>query len=376
MYLTHFELMRPHCPVCRMAGRDPQPLVLEIVARQEGNDVIEGILRCTSDLCRHEYPILDGVPLIVPQLRDYVRGWVERIRGRQPFSAEIESLIGDCCGVGTSFEDERQRLSSYVWDHWGDCDTHERSAVLESPSTIRPGSVVRVLDTGLELVSEAVSALPDGYVLDLGCSVGRTSFELARRFDRPVLGIDLDLTMLRMARHIRDFGSVSYPLRRVGLAYDRRSFEVPAHILGNLQPQIDYWCCDATVLPFGDEQVACLTSLNLLDCVASPIAHLREIARVLQLQGCSVLASPYDWSAAATPIEAWLGGHSQRGESQGKSEFLVRQILTCGGHPAAVNGLQVIAERSHLPWHVRLHERAVMQYQSDLLVVQKEAGLP
>ena len=86
MRLELFELLRPICPVCRLAGRPPAVLGLEVIERQRENDVEEGLLRCGEQACRHEFPILDGVPLIVPQLREYVRGWIERIRSREAFS--------------------------------------------------------------------------------------------------------------------------------------------------------------------------------------------------------------------------------------------------------------------------------------------------
>jgi SAM-dependent methyltransferase/uncharacterized protein YbaR (Trm112 family) len=374
MRITHFELLQPVCPVCQLAGRTPSRLAIGIVAAQQGDDVVEGILRCASADCRHEFPILDGIPLIVPQLREYVRGWIERIRGRQPFTEPVESLLGDCCGVGTSFEDERQRLSSYVWDHWGDCDPHEqptdRSSQRPQPGDVSPGSVVQLLEAGLAMFGSQ-HRLPTGPVLDLGCSVGRTTCELALRLGRPVLGVDLDLSMLRLARQVRETATVTYPRRRVGLAYDRRCFTIPEQLREEAMPHIDYWCCDATVLPFASGSCAAASSLNLLDCVASPLTHLQEIGRVLQPNGLGVVASPYDWSTAATPVEAWVGGHSQRGEGQGSSDRLLRQLMGAGHHPAAIADLAIVGESPSVPWYVRLHERSVMHYASDLLVVKK-----
>ena len=45
--------------------------------------------------------------------------------------------------------------------------------------------------------------------------------------------------------------------------------------------------------------------------------------------GGLVLTTPYDWSAAV-PVDAWLGGHSQRGPHQGSSEPILRGLLTPG----------------------------------------------
>lgn len=329
--------------------------------------MLEGLLRCPAAACRHEFPIIDGIPVIVPQLREYLRGWSERIRSRDSFTEPVESLLGDCCGAGTSFEDERQRLSSYAWDHWGDCDPADPR---DGPDSVSPGSILRLLSAGFSAVAPEMMP-PDGPVLDIGCAVGRTTLVLGQRIERPVLGVDLDLSMLRFARRVRDTGMVEYPRRRVGLAYDRRRFEVAGKIPESTRVQVDYWCCDATVLPFSAERFSFVSSLNLLDCVASPLAHLRELARTMIPSGLGVIASPYDWAAAATPVEGWLGGHSQRGETAGSSEQLVRDLLTAGCHPAAIEGIEIVAEHAALPWHVRMHERAIMHYRSHMLVVKK-----
>ena len=59
-------------------------------------------------------------------------------------------------------------------------------------------------------------------------------------------------------------------------------------------------------------------AINVLDCVPDPRALLAECTRVVR--GDLVLATPYDWSANATPFAAWLGGHSQRGDDAGACE--------------------------------------------------------
>ena len=246
MRRDHFERLRPICPVCRLQGRDALPLVLAVVAEEAAGDVEEGILRCANAACLHEFPILDGIPVIVPQLRELLSGWIDRVRSRRRFSESIESLLGDCCGPGTAYDDERQRRSSYVWDHWAEFDPQEQAS---AAPTVRPGAIARLLKSGLAL--SAWEPLPtDGAILDVGCAVGRTTCELAQIFGQPVLGIDLDISMLRLAREIRDSGWVEYPRRRVGIAYDRRRFEVDRRLAQQANPLVDYWCCDATALPF------------------------------------------------------------------------------------------------------------------------------
>ena len=84
-----------------------------------------------------------------------------------------------------------------------------------------------------------------------------------------------------------------------------------------------------------------------------------------------ILTTPYDWSVTATPLPAWLGGHSQRGENKGGSEYVLRSLLAQGKHPAAIQELELIAESMEEEWSVRLHDRGVMQYRTHVAAVRK-----
>ncbi len=252
----------------------------------------------------------------------------------------------------------RQHLSSYAWDHYGDLDPSEAGRA-------GPASVVRLLERGLEL-ADGISAGP---ILDVGCAVGRTSFALAERFDVPVLGVELNFAMLRLAAGVLASGVVRYPRRRVGLAYDRREFPVDLPRREN----VDFWVCDATALPFAEGTFAAALSLNVVDCVTSPFDSLGSLARVLAPGGTALISSPYDWAPAATPVEAWLGGHSQRGPDEGASAAVLRRLLTPGAHPASIEGLELVAEEANVPWRVRMHERSTVEYETHLMVARKAA---
>lgn len=360
MRRRHLEALRPVCLVCRTASGGENPLFLADVRREVGDHVVEGTLRCPSSSCQREYPILDGIPLLISNLRAYVAGAIDQINAREDLDATTESLLGDCCGPGSSYDATRQHLSTYAWDHYGDLDPEEKGA----PGNHCPGSVRSVLHRGLELAGE----IPEGPILDLGCAVGRTTFELAQT-GRPVVGVDLGYAMLRLAARTLRQRRVRYPRRRVGLVYDRRDF-VFQYLVN--EKDLDFWACDALALPFPPGTFAAVVGLNVLDCVQSPHDLLAALPRLLAPGGKAILSTPYDWSPAATPVEAWLGGHSQRGETAGASEPVLRALLTPGAHPASIEGLRIVAESS-VPWRVRLHERAVMEYRVDLVVAEQNA---
>ena len=79
-----------------------------------------------------------------------------------------------------------------------------------------------------------------------------------------------------------------------------------------------------------------------------------------------------DWSPSATPLEHWLGGHSQRSPGAGASEPVLRALLTPGAHPQSVAGLQLEREMESLPWQVRTHDRAWMHYRTHLVVARRQ----
>jgi SAM-dependent methyltransferase len=269
-----------------------------------------------------EYPIIDGVPIIVSDLRTYVSQNIMPILSRSDLSETMETLLGDCCGPGSAFDSHRQHVSTYAFDHYGDLDPEERK---DSP--VLPGSVVDLLKHGLSELEGRV----DGPAIDVGCAVGRTSFELAKTVDR------------------REF---------------------PATFEG--ASKVDFWACDGTSLPFADESFSLAASLNVLDCVQSPYDHLKELGRILKPSGGALVSAPYDWNVNATPVEAWLGGHSQRSESQGASEIMLRSLLAGGEHPYAIQELELVSESEAVPWNLRLHDRSFMNYQVHLVVVRKK----
>ncbi len=146
--------------------------------------------------------------------------------------------------------------------------------------------------------------LPVRRALDLGCAVGRATFELSRHAGE-VLGIDLSARFIEAARAVARDGEARFwraeegdlrtELRRPlppDLRRERCRFEV-----GDATSERADWGLFDVIL-----------AANLLDRVASPKALLRTCARHLRPGGTLVLASPYTWLEAFTPRAAWLGG--------------------------------------------------------------------
>jgi SAM-dependent methyltransferase/uncharacterized protein YbaR (Trm112 family) len=349
----HFEALKPCCPRCRADLGRSSPLRIGAIEREADDIVVEGILHCSNAECMCEYPILDGIPILIHPARDFVSTNLSHLTARSDLSATMESLLGDCAGAGSHYDVTRQHLNTYAGDHYGDLDPDETAP--------RPASVRETLSLGIDLLGADPGVA--GPVLDLGCAAGRTAFELAARTDGLVLGADISFPMLRIGQGILQSGRARYPLRRVGMAYDRREFDVsfPG------ADRVDFWACDALALPFDPGAFGFAAALNLLDSVTSPVALLQSLETTLTGGGSAVISTPYDWSHAATPAECWIGGHSDRGPERGASEPILRALLTPGAHPQSLNGLSIAGERENVPWRVRIHERSTVSYETHVL---------
>ena len=98
MKFRHFEALRPICPLCKTQLREDFPLKIGVEIRRDGERLIEGVLQCTSDACLYEYPVLDGIPLLMADARAYVADNIFQVTARNDLSDEVEGLLGECCG--------------------------------------------------------------------------------------------------------------------------------------------------------------------------------------------------------------------------------------------------------------------------------------
>jgi SAM-dependent methyltransferase/uncharacterized protein YbaR (Trm112 family) len=351
----HFASLRPLCPLCSAKGTSSR-LALSIVEKESGDDVEAGILGCPA--CGAEYPVIDGLPVIVPDVRRYVRDNLFYLMARDDLTPALESLLGDASGPGSGLDSIRQHVSSYVWDHWGDHDPMEGGG---AAGNAQPGGVARVLAAGLELIGR----LPEGPVLDIGCGAGRVTADIAAETGRQVLGIDISTPLARVSRRAVVDGNIDYARRRVGLVYDRRRFALPPGRNG----LADVWICDMLALPFSPGTFALAIGLNVLDCVTDPGLGLAEIGRVLREGGGTLLSVPFDWAGHVTPAEGWIGGHSQRAPHAGSAEAVLEMMF--GDGPLSSGLLRREQPAREVPWHVRIHERSCMHYRAHLVAARR-----
>ena len=338
MKIAHFEQVEPVCPLC-LQKNVVSTLQLECVRWAAPNlEVEEGHLRCQT--CPAIYPILKGIPVILPDVSSWMKNHQLHLLWDPKSSGLFQQWLCDASGPGSAMESVHNYISSYMWSHYRHLDPERHEA---------PSDLYELLEqTQLKTNTPKV-------VLDLGCAVGGSTQNLAERHQQLVLGIDLNFAMLLQAKHVAKTGEVRYGLRQSGVIYKHQAYDVelPSSDL------VDFWVADATCLPFQHNTAAIARSTNLLDCTPSPLAHLTELLRVAE-QAC--VACPYDWSINATEYAQWIGGHSAATHWLGDPLTLINSLFKPSGPIAELSSAEIFAEHAHLPWRVRLHNRAEMQY--------------
>jgi ubiquinone/menaquinone biosynthesis C-methylase UbiE len=197
--------------------------------------------------------------------------------------------------------------------------------------------------------------LPEGPILDVGCGVGRSSFWLAEKHQRPVLGLDVNFAMLLHAQDVLLNEKIRYGLRRIGIVYDWKEYSVQS----SHRNLVDFWVADATCLPFRNQQIGSATTLNVVDCTSSPTQYLRELTRVSKEWHSFC---PYDWSSSVTEFGQWLGGHSSFSPWNGDPESVIRYLLSEESSDPLLKTARVVREEPSLPWKVRVHNRSTTDY--------------
>lgn len=146
--------------------------------------------------------------------------------------------------------------------------------------------------------------------LDVGCAVGRTSFELTRAF-REVLGVDLSERFIRAANQLRETGRLRYFLREEGeIGEDREAVVSPDLDRRGVQ----FRAADACALPAELVGFDLVLAANLLCRLPSPGAFLARLGGyrgLVRPGGLLFLTTPGTWSETFTPKESWLGGRQE-----------------------------------------------------------------
>lgn len=198
-----------------------------------------------------------------------------------------------------------------------------------------------------QIALKATENRPRNRALDIGCSVGRTAFELAAAFDR-IDALDFSARFIQVAARLQRRGRIRYERTEEG---DLVSFQERSLVESGVGGRVDairFMQQDATNLKDGFDHYDLIVAANLIDRLTDPSRFLCELPARMNTGGVLLIASPYTWLESFTPKEKWLGGFKRDGEPVTTLDGLHARLdafFDLAGEP--VNVPFVIRETAH-----------------------------
>ena len=236
----------------------------------------------------------------------------------------------------SDFYETERALSEYLLFHYG-------SAAQTMPWSFGPATA---LSYPARCVSECLDTarLPaQARGLDLGCAVGRSTFELARHCSE-VIGIDYSHRFIEVARHLQQQGTTSYAYIEEGLLTTPATAEVPAEID---RRRVSFEQGDAQALRADLGQFDVVLMANLVDRLRDPSRCLSALPSLVRTGGQLILTTPCTWLEDYTPRSHWLGGFERDG----------RPVRTLATLQALLEPHFTLARTLDMPFVIREHVR-------------------
>jgi SAM-dependent methyltransferase len=169
-------------------------------------------------------------------------------------------------------------------------------------------------------------------VLDVGCALGRMTFELAKHGMAQAIGIDTSREFITACHQIANnqHESIAYPV-------------LP-------QAKVSFLIADAQELPFGGNAFQCVLCLNLIDRVAHPKRVIEEITRVLSPTGLLLISDPYEWEEERTTPAEWIAN--------------MRDLFS-------QSDWETVLEKDRVPFTIQVYDRKISTYANHTLLLRK-----
>ncbi len=209
-----------------------------------------------------------------------------------------------------------------------------------------PAGPAEALGYPVRCVTECVDPAPlrpDSRALDLGCAVGRSSFELAR-WCGEVVAIDYSHRFIAAAQELQKNGSLTYERT------DEGTLRTPltARISDDIdRTRVRFETGDAMDLRDHLGAYDVVLMANLIDRLSHPGRCLERLSGLVNPGGQLVITSPYTWMPDFTEPTQWLGGYERAGQ----------RVTTLDGLHQHLDKDFTLLTRKDLPFLIREHAR-------------------
>lgn len=210
----------------------------------------------------------------------------------------------------------------------------------------------------VQLAITAMAGKPTIKALDIGCAVGRASFELAKYFEH-VTGIDFSARLINLGVQLADQGVIRYSIADEGELRLYRERCLDDMGLATVSKKVEFLQGDACNLKPLLKGYDLVLAANLIDRLYDPALFLSSIHERINLGGVLLIASPYTWLEEHTKKENWVGGLKKDGENVTTLEGLK---VVLGTH------FDLMVEPQQVPFVIRETSRKFQHTLSDVTI--------
>ncbi|MCX6227602.1 MAG: 5-histidylcysteine sulfoxide synthase [Bacteroidia bacterium] len=149
--------------------------------------------------------------------------------------------------------------------------------------------------------------------LDLGCRTGRTTWELAKKFEQ-VTGLDFTARNIRVAVELQEELTFSYLFPEEGELTSYQELNLNELGFSHLVNKVKFLQTDFSNMKSIFAGYDLILINDILDQLHNPRHFISGIHKRLNPNGLLIVATGYDWSEDCTRIENWIGGRRKEGE--------------------------------------------------------------
>ncbi len=266
----------------------------------------------------------------------------------------VQSLSNDVNERGDKYETDAL-VNQYLLFHYGSSEEQRDEAI-----TARAGhpETSNLIERTVELMNQYASGKTSA--LDLGCAVGRASFELSRSFNE-VLAIDYSEAFIEVGQILQREGTLEYQRRETGNYFSTLTATVSEDVERNKVRFLQGDAMDivATKSLSGHACFDAILLSNLMCRLSSPATCLLQFVNsntYLASGGILVIASPNTWMSQYTDPNKFLDGLGSEDTLAAMAKIL--------------QGFELVHEED-LPFMIREHRRKYEYIVNQVSVWQK-----
>jgi 2-polyprenyl-3-methyl-5-hydroxy-6-metoxy-1,4-benzoquinol methylase/uncharacterized protein YbaR (Trm112 family) len=301
------------------------PLYLEsyITDPLDENECLEGFLLCPE--CKKKFPIIDGIAIIINDIVKYTSKRVSTF-GKwfsDSKSVEMKTFLKDLSleidknhQKEDRYEEDGLYFQSYKWLHNENFESDKFLHLMRWK--IKPSDVYRK-------VTSNIPFNPEGIALDLGCALGLSTVELAKKFSF-VFGVDSSFSFIREAK------------KKI------KELEVT---------NMEFIVSDILDLPFRSQTYDLIFGLNIVEFL--PVNDLLStIHNLLKPHSLFITTTPYDYNREIV-------------YNKNMNDQILRSTMEKKGFEVTLR----TKKEAFIPWILKVNERTYLFYFLDLIEAKK-----